>query len=713
MGNDAVSKNLKSYYFVPKNEDDVTPKDTTALDIPKPLTQDTSTNGSARAYIPTAAPAIKPKEAGSVVDNNEISAYKFEEKCLESINLVLNKQLEAVKDLHQQLINLGKPNAQNAKKAAQVYLIFHHEVQAYKQHLKTQQTINQSLTTNNSLNLASEDDLNNILTQFSSSYDLFKEFFPKIAKQDIPKKIDSEIERTTQLINTLKDDINNNILSVNPDYKNYIASLLAQINKFENLTHTDNEEKNLSNIDILSMQVKYAIKLKEIKDNLFKLNKQELPKSYLVLQELKKLKSTVKNQNVKLFNLNNKDDLLKDIKTSIRFQKGKFNLEQNSFIPSLETPVQIGQEISIPNSIFSNKNITFIRNMKNFSLPNHNTWQKFDDNTKKVNLQNTQIIFHKQKRNYCGISSLKNYFQTSLFKNCIDILSKKYDLKTYNILKASLNNIMNRNDINPKISVAISLIANKLKDIKLEDGLFNQDNFNITQEEFKPYENIFTKLFDVNNAKDLTAKIINYIKPSYNILRSFSEDVDGAGIDLSKASEIFSRYSILSNGKINGSVHIPASRFLDKDKIFYAGDDMPLWAAITTEQKSKIADVLKDIHVNSSLENKHLEEIKEIIGNNANDFIYRIKKYHQELNAQETENLIRQNGVILSGHNGEGDYSHGHYICIQTNKKGDKYFVMNSLKDSPEEFNNYEEAFQSGLNELSGYQSRHIWVEDK
>jgi hypothetical protein len=61
--------------------------------------------------------------------------------------------------------------------------------------------------------------------------------------------------------------------------------------------------------------------------------------------------------------------------------------------------------------------------MKNFNLPTEETWKKFDDYTQKVDINNKDIIFHKQKSLYCGIASLKNYFQNSSFKDCIDIVS--------------------------------------------------------------------------------------------------------------------------------------------------------------------------------------------------------------------------------------------------------------------------------------------------
>jgi hypothetical protein len=229
--------------------------------------------------------------------------------------------------------------------------------------------------------------------------------------------------------------------------------------------------------------------------------------------------------------------------------------------------------------------VKFIRDMKNFNLPTEETWKKFDDYTQKVDINNKDIIFHKQKSLYCGIASLKNYFQNSSFKDCIDILSKNYDADTYDSLIRNLTNILSVDNMPNEAKKAVSFIIDKLENSKPEDGIFKQDNFNITEQEFKPYQDILSKLFNIYNAKDLTAKLIDYIKPSYDILRSFSSDVEGSGIDLSKSIEIFSRYSIGIDGKIHGSEELPLSIFLDKDRIYYQGSELVLYRDVSAEQK--------------------------------------------------------------------------------------------------------------------------------
>jgi hypothetical protein len=85
--------------------------------------------------------------------------------------------------------------------------------------------------------------------------------------------------------------------------------------------------------------------------------------------------------------------------------------------------------------------------------------------------------------------------------------------------------------------------------------------------------------------------------------------------------------------------------------------------------------------------------------------------------------------VILSSHENllssqsEGDFSHGHYLTIQKSNDSDsvnKYYVLNSLHDKPEEFDSYESAFKSALSQLghddinkNSNQLFCAWVEDK
>ena len=188
-------------------------------------------------------------------------------------------------------------------------------------------------------------------------------------------------------------------------------------------------------------QVNNALKLKDIKQDLLKQPTVEnfylqnveskkttlvVPKTYLVLQDFKKLEGKI--ENLSQYQSEIKTNLLDNIKKSIAFQLGKFSTIQDIFIPSFDKSSQIHSGIQIPNDLLEDKDIRFIHgiDIKKINLPNDKLWENFDKNTTQIQLPNPDIKFYGQKGNYCGIAALKNYFQLNSFSELTNILSKKY-----------------------------------------------------------------------------------------------------------------------------------------------------------------------------------------------------------------------------------------------------------------------------------------------
>ncbi|MFM2344218.1 MAG: hypothetical protein RLZZ210_828 [Pseudomonadota bacterium] len=311
------------------------------LDSQKDLPVDSSSSGSI---------------ASSGVEKLPKTITEFKNKCVNSIASINTKQNEVVTELHQQLLSLGKPTPQNAKKAAQIYLMFQHEVQAYKQHLATKQNLDDSFNVDVNSSSTEHDKLNDLISQFGKDYEHFRDLLPKINKDDVSKKINSEIVNASEIMSNLTSQITLNLANISdkPEYKEYVKSLLSQIAGFENLTDvSSNKEHKLSNIDILSTQIRYVLQLKEVAKNLSNSEEQQdkakfkseyiIPKNYFVLKSLKELKKDIKEQPEENSSISPqfKQDLLDSIKKSISFQKGRLSNISTEVIPSMEEPAQV------------------------------------------------------------------------------------------------------------------------------------------------------------------------------------------------------------------------------------------------------------------------------------------------------------------------------------------------------------------------------------